>query len=404
MKKTMTSSIAMTAVTLGSLSLLACGGGDDGNADNTDVTTDDVPDVDAAPQPDAEVVSTCTDITVGEYTLSQADGTNAAYNFTINEDLGTGTPAFGQIELYSDFGKANFVGTFDLGSAGQDDNYSTCATCFRILGPNAAGDAIEKQWFQTGGSVTFTADPLTGTLEGTVTNLAMTEVTIDDSFVSTPVAGGSCLSFDALTLTLIPAAWTCDDAAFNDGATCDCECGGVDPDCSIADAPLTGCDAGQVCGAEGTCETPPANDLCGGAVALTVDAAATVGTNISATNNFDNGLEIEACTGYSQVGGDVTYSVTLTAGQNITVTVTPEAGNADLDLALGLLGPGDATVCDADPVACGAGADAGLGGDPETFSFTAATAGTYFIIVDSFFASGVQGQGNFEISVVNTPA
>ncbi len=406
MKKTITSSIAMTAITFGSMSLIACGGGDDGNNTSADDVDDDVViDIDATPTPDAEIINTCTDITVAEYALNSADGTNASFNFLINEDLGTGTAAFGQIEIYSDFGKANFVGTFDLASAGQDDNYATCATCFRILGANAAGDAIEKQWFQTGGSVTFTADPLTGALAGTVTNLAMTEVTIadDGSFVSTPVAGGSCLSFDTLTLSLIPADWSCADAAFGDGTTCDCECGGIDPDCSITDAPLVGCEAGEICGGEGTCVTPPANDVCGGAIALTVDAAATTGTNLLAANDFNAGLEAEACTGYAQVGGDVTYSVDLTAGQTVTIAVAPEAGNVDLDLALGLLGPGDATVCDADPVVCGAGADAGLSGDPETFNFTAATAGTYFIIVDSFFADGAEGQGNFTIAVT-TPA
>ena len=149
--------------------------------------------------------------------------------------------------------------------------------------------------------------------------------------------------------------------------------------------------------------TPPANDLCGGAIALTVDAAPTTGTNTNASNDFNAGLEVEACTGFAQVGGDVTYSVALTAGQAVTFTVTPEDGNVDLDLAIGLLGPGEATVCDADPVACGAGADAGLSGDPETFNFSAPEAGTYFIIVDSFFADGAQGQGNFTIAVTNTP-
>ena len=45
-----------------------------------------------------------------------------------------------------------------------------------------------------------------------------------------------------------PAGWTCESSRHGDGATCDCGCGVVDPDCGDADA--TWCDA---CGAPGSC-------------------------------------------------------------------------------------------------------------------------------------------------------
>lgn len=44
-----------------------------------------------------------------------------------------------------------------------------------------------------------------------------------------------------------PATWTCDPAAFHDGATCDCDCGSVDPDCWDGALPVAGCVNGDTC-------------------------------------------------------------------------------------------------------------------------------------------------------------
>jgi hypothetical protein len=122
------------------------------------------------------------------------------------------------------------------------------------------------------------------------------------------------------------------------------------------------------------------------------------------------GLEGATCTNEIQFdggvpGGDVVYSVVLTANQAITVTL---AGvSADYDPALAVVGPGTgatpAAVCDAMPITeCVAGADANVGGMGETVNYTATTAGTYYIIVDSFYAgfssfSGTSSTGGFTI-------
>ncbi len=53
-----------------------------------------------------------------------------------------------------------------------------------------------------------------------------------------------------------PDTWSCDVALFSDGATCDCSCGGFDPDCAIMPGlPIVGCDAPNVCSA-GNCVPP----------------------------------------------------------------------------------------------------------------------------------------------------
>jgi len=53
-----------------------------------------------------------------------------------------------------------------------------------------------------------------------------------------------------------PPSWTCDEALFGDGLSCDCGCGGGDPDCAIMPGlPVVGCDAPNMCNA-GNCVPP----------------------------------------------------------------------------------------------------------------------------------------------------
>jgi len=54
-----------------------------------------------------------------------------------------------------------------------------------------------------------------------------------------------------------PSAWTCDAAAWGDGAACDCACGALDPDCLQLVLPVVGCADGGRCGAHGACIAGP---------------------------------------------------------------------------------------------------------------------------------------------------
>lgn len=131
----------------------------------------------------------------------------------------------------------------------------------------------------------------------------------------------------------------------------------------------------------------PANDTCQTATSIQVGTPVT-GTTVGASPNYDSGLE--TCTGFVQPGPDVTYKITLVAGQAITVTLS--APYATFDPSISLVGPGSASsICDVVPVTCLAGADAAGFGAGESFMYTTAGTGTYYIIVDSYYGAGSSG-------------
>lgn len=453
---------------------------------------------------DGETGPTCTD--TGFETLvfdADSNASSVLWSGPVATDLGGTGDTRISFEFYS--GLDALTGPIDL-AAGNQANYQTCAACVRMVTFNAAGDEIEKEYFQSGGTITLTEDPFTNQhMIGSATNLSLIEVTIDRSescdetcYQSTPVDGGVCLSLGNLTLDAdkVPPEWTCAKTEYEDGTTCNCACGAHDPDCDIEDAPVAGCTGAQICGAEdtcidvcdvlstppvgcptgtcgfntaeqdicytdatlvdpavlggtcasatplfcgvvntvatgicdgferddlgcreacdatadcdagqvcsaiigtkGLCVTPPANDTCETAEVITIGTPIDGNTG-GTTSNYDDGLEAMTCTSFSQPGGDVAYQVALTAGQVITVTLSNVSPNFDPSVAL--LGPGTAAaVCNASPVACLKGADENLSGDGETFTFTATTAGTYFVIVDTF--STTQG-GKFTLNVTS---
>ncbi|HEY3499132.1 MAG TPA: hypothetical protein VGK73_30790, partial [Polyangiaceae bacterium] len=91
----------------------------------------------------------------------------------------------------------------------------------------------------------------------TLSNVVLSEVTIDDNDVSTPVEGGECLTIPSFSFDL--ANWTCPESWYQDGA-CDCGCGSVDLDC--ADATSASCDFCQECGPSCDDVDPDDNSQC----------------------------------------------------------------------------------------------------------------------------------------------
>jgi hypothetical protein len=118
---------------------------------------------------------------------------------------------------------------------------------------------------------------------------------------------------------------------------------------------------------------------------------------VGAARNYNDGLQAPTCTGFSQPGPDVVYSLTLAQDQAITVTLS--SLQATFDGAVALLGPGATAICDAAPITtCVKGADAGADGENETFTYTATAAGTYYILVDAW--SAFEG-GTFTLDVTS---
>lgn len=168
----------------------------------------------------------------------------------------------------------------------------------------------------------------------------------------------------------VPATWTCEDAAWNDGTTCDCDCGAPDPDCADDQLAVVGCEGEEVC-AGGSCVVPAGNDTCADAIPL---VEGTVNGNwLDTTNDYDPGA-MGCATGYAQVGGDVVYSLSLEAGQDLVVTIAASAA----DSALYLL-----TDCDEPVDSCVAGVDARVL-QGETLEYTAPVDQDLFLIVDQF--------------------
>jgi len=141
------------------------------------------------------------------------------------------------------------TGTFDL-AAGMDNNYGTCSRCIRVFEDSDTG----RMFFQQSG--TLVIDPastqLDGTINATLTNVTMIEVTIAPmTYTSTPVPNGACVHVASATIAVappvVPAAWTCNPSYYAD-ELCDCGCGVVDLDC--ADALVGSCES---CGTTGSC-------------------------------------------------------------------------------------------------------------------------------------------------------
>jgi hypothetical protein len=375
------------------LSLAACGGG--GSKKTPDASPQ--PQVDAPATVDADN-QVCSPVTPGTLDFTTFDATNmiAIWHGPIT-GLDTGDYDF-QLQFYGGV-ESSLMGTFDL-SMGNQANFKTCAIC--LLAVSKAVDANNnpvKSFFQKAGSITLTEDPLTNQhLVGTITDLKMQEVTIDwgNTYMSTPVAGGACGSVASLPIDhdKVPNAFTCTHDKYTDGTTCDCMCGLQDPDCFNGSNAIAGCTGSELC-YQSACQTAPANDTCGTAVALTLGAPVT-GTTIGAPNDYDAGLETMTCTHFAQKGSDVVYKVDLAANTAYQVALT--GLDAGFDGSLSLVGPGAATVCDGTITTCVAGSDAGSEGGDEIFTYTPTAGGTYYVIVDSFYPPGYEA-GAFTLAV-----
>eukprot|EP00727_Mastigamoeba_balamuthi_P005708 m51a1_g1757 putative serine-threonine protein (1055) ;mRNA; f:247260-252356 len=54
----------------------------------------------------------------------------------------------------------------------------------------------------------------------------------------------------------VPKSWKCPEVNYNAQDGCDCQCGAYDPDCDATPSSVYGCDQREVCGYDSTCLTP----------------------------------------------------------------------------------------------------------------------------------------------------
>jgi hypothetical protein len=141
------------------------------------------------------------------------------------------------------------------------------------------------------------------------------------------------------------------------------------------------------------------NDTCANATAITMASgkATANGHNLGATDTVN--LPATGCTGEDTEGGDVFYSMQLTAGKAYKITMTPVSGfNAGVYVLSDCANP---------TTKCVAGADKELSGTAEVTYFTPTTTGTYYFVVDSRYKQGdsySEGSFSLEIEEVTPPA
>ena len=133
---------------------------------------------------------------------------------------------------------------------------------------------------------------------------------------------------------------------------------------------------------------PPApdNDLCTGAFDLPCGVVDLSGTTAGAQNDYNPGAS--GCTGYSAAGLDVVYKLLASPGDALNLTYTSTADGSFYII----------TDC-GDPVgSCVVGADATVSGQPESIAYTFSSAGTYYLILDSY---GTNTFGNWTLTGSN---
>ena len=131
-----------------------------------------------------------------------------------------------------------------------------------------------------------------------------------------------------------------------------------------------------------TAATPPppaANDLCTGAIDIQAQGLASWGVNLTNAGTYynDYNLVSPSCTGYTTAGPDALYKIDLALGETLTVD---ENGTCDLAVWI-------ATDCGNLIGTCVAGADETTTGS-EIVTYTAAAAGTYYVVIDAYNATG----------------
>jgi hypothetical protein len=132
------------------------------------------------------------------------------------------------------------------------------------------------------------------------------------------------------------------------------------------------------------------NDTCDTAIDVS-EGGLFQGFNCFAVDDYTSYI----CTGYNSAGPDVVYTFTLDDPSAVTLTVNPTSGIWDPSIYL-------VTDC-ADPDGTCVGGSDEYGSVPETISFDALAAGTYYLIVDSYYFEGDYSCGTFDLDVSIIP-
>lgn len=161
--------------------------------------------------------------------LEASSGTYARYGTYISPNQEGAEDDVMELQLVGP--TAGTAGAFDF-SEPPDNNGLTCERCLF-----AGVDPTTLRLFYPA-SGTLTIDPsssaMTGRLVGTMTDVTLIEVTVDEAtFETTPVPGGKCMHMTVSELDAgAPPGWTCPAEYYHALDGCDCGCGVLDSDCA----------------------------------------------------------------------------------------------------------------------------------------------------------------------------
>jgi Low-density lipoprotein receptor domain class A len=132
----------------------------------------------------------CTALTLDAFGQAQVELSYAVYVASFTPNLVTAAADNFRVAIQGPPYDGDRTGTFDLTQNG-DDNYRTCARCLLVY-----ADGGQKIFYPSQGTLEIApgSKALGGTINATITNLELVEVTIADDLTSTPVPDGACLT------------------------------------------------------------------------------------------------------------------------------------------------------------------------------------------------------------------
>ncbi|MCA9518236.1 MAG: hypothetical protein KC635_25040, partial [Myxococcales bacterium] len=132
---------------------------------------------------------TCLQVSIGGDDLFMADAYFYGVDITAAGAAGVDFTDVLQLEFYS-----AATGNNIALATGANANYETCNQCVRAFVDVDGGGPL-RQFFQSAGTMSLAAGSNVelGPVTIGFTGLRLVEVTVDDSFVSTPVPGGACI-------------------------------------------------------------------------------------------------------------------------------------------------------------------------------------------------------------------
>ena len=268
---------------------------------------------------------------------------------------------------------ADDTGTFDLAAA-PNDNYEGCTQCVRVLA-DVSGFSVGKQYFQSGGTLEIDAatPPVTGAaVKGKLTNVTLVEGEVDSTtFVWTPVVGGQCLHIASADLNI-----GCGNGVADGFEVCD-----------GADLNGKSCTGLGFTGGAATCTATCGLDLsgCTGWTCNATDLGAFIpGTTITKSGDTCTGSEVynvpaTGCVGTATPGKEQVYALSVPAGAKAEVLVDHSGFKA--------ASWATADCNDLSGAACVTGSTTSVL-DRFTLDNTAATATTYYVVVDGLTVGG----------------